>query len=490
MAGFPRYDRIFPTRVIPAGTDPSPLPPDPIDFSGLRYEVDGRALDLAAFMERNEVAGLLIARSGAVLLEEHGGEHTADTRWVSYSIAKSVVSLLVGAAIRDGHIGSADDPVTEYLPLLEGSAYDGVTIRDVLRMSSGVAWNEDYSDPESDVSREIDFGALERLRFLGGKPRVAEPGTRFNYSTGEIFLTGSVVAAAVGEDLSSYLHRKIWEPFGMEAEANWMLVEPEGPEYAGCCISATLRDYARLGLFVLADGVLPNGARVLAPGWIEESTSPSPTNPDYGYLWWLHDDGSFSARGIFGQLIHIDPVLDLVIAMHATWPEPTDPERSADRDAFIRAVKAWIRPEITGAGVGCLRMGAPSGAVRDACPAARDTTILLEGTAQEALLVDVGGSDALAEIVDDRVWRISVLEAGPTTSDALGVGTPLARLAEDPGIRVLAGEGRYFALVPEHCGLSFELEGLPFGRPSWTLEQIRSAPEGARVSRVLIVEGC
>jgi CubicO group peptidase (beta-lactamase class C family) len=441
-------------------------------------------------MERNEVAGLMIARKGAVLLEAHRGEHSADTRWVSYSIAKSVVSLLVGAAIRDGHIGSVDDAVTTYLPVLEGSAYDGVTIRDVLRMSSGVGWNEDYSDPESDVSREIHYGAVERLRFLGEKPRVAEPGTRFNYSTGEIFLTGSVVSAAVGEDLSSYLHRKIWEPFGMEADANWMLVEPGGPEYAGCCISATLRDYARLGLFVLADGELPDGTRILPEGWIEESTSPSPTNPDYGYLWWLHDDGSFSARGIFGQLIHIDPALDLVIAMHGAWPEPTDPERSAHRDAFVRAVKASLRPVITGTGVGCLRMGATAEAVRDACPVVRDTTIVLEGMAQEALRVDVGGSGAIAEIVGDRVWRISVLDAGPVTSDSIGVGTALARLAEDPGIRVYAGEGRYFAVLPERCGLSFELDGLPFGRPTWSLDQLRAAPEGARVSRVLIVEGC
>lgn len=337
-AGFPNYDLLFDTRFIPASNTPSILPARPTDFGNLRYEVDGRAFGLDDFITHNHVTGLIVVQDGEVLLERYAAPNGPSVRWVSYSVAKSVVSLLVGAAIRDGYIGSVEDRVTHYLPLLGGSAYDDVSIRDLLRMSSGVAWNEDYSDPESDVSREIDFGALDRLRFLGGKPRVADPGERFNYSTGEIFLVGSVVRAAVGNNLSSYLHQKIWEPFGMEADANWMLVEPGGPEYAGCCISATLRDYARLGLFTLADGTLEDGGQVLPEGWIAESTSPSPANPGYGYLWWLGDDGSFGARGIFGQMIHVDPSLDLVIAMQGMWPEPTGESFAEHRDRFVAAV--------------------------------------------------------------------------------------------------------------------------------------------------------
>lgn len=153
---------------------------------------------------------------------------------------------------------------------------------------------------------------------------------------------GAVVRAAVGNNLSAYLRQKVWEPFGMEGDANWMLVEPYGPEYAGCCISATLRDYARLGLFALADGVLDDGRRVLPDGWMEESTTPSPTNPGYGYLWWLEGDGSFTARGIFGQMIHVDPSLDLVIATHGAWPEPTGEAFTEHRDAFVQAVKSVL----------------------------------------------------------------------------------------------------------------------------------------------------
>ena len=342
-AGFPNYDRIFDTRSIPADGRASSLPNRAMNLSDLMYSVDGRRFSLADFIAHNRVVGLTIVRDGAVLLEEYTAGHDAATRWVSYSVAKSVVSLLTGAAVRDGFIRSVDDPVTDYLPLLRGGAYDGVTIRDVLRMSSGVEWNEDYGDPESDVSREIDYGAVNRLRFLAEKPRVAEPGARFNYSTGEIFLVGSVVRAAVGNNLSSYLSQKIWGPFGMEADAHWMLVEPGGPEYAGCCISATLRDYARIGLFALRDGVLPDGTRVLPDGWMAESTTPAPTNPGYGYLWWLHDDGSFSARGIFGQLIHVDPELDLVVAMHSMWPTPTDDAFSEHRDSLLSALKEMLR---------------------------------------------------------------------------------------------------------------------------------------------------
>lgn len=334
-AGFPRYDRIFPTRSVPASSQPMPLPP-----ATTPWPAD---IDIDDFMERDSVMGLIVVRGGEVLAERYADGHGPETRWVSYSISKSVVSMLLGAAIEDGYIASVADPVTRYVPLLRGSAYDGVTIQDVLTMSSGVAWNEDYSDPESDVSQEIHYGAIERLRFLGNRARVAEPGARFNYSTGEIFLVGAIVRGAVGNNLSAYLHQRVWQPFGMESEANWMLVEPGGPEYAGCCISATLRDYARLGLFALRDGRLRDGTAVLPDGWMARATSPSPANPEYGYLWWLHPDGSFSARGIFGQLIHVDPSLDLVVAMHGLWPEPVSDERSARRDAFLERLKVASR---------------------------------------------------------------------------------------------------------------------------------------------------
>jgi len=343
LAGFPNYDLLFDTRPIPASERPLALPDAALDWEEFIYAVDSVEFGLEDFIEHNHVAGVIAVHRGEVILERYTGSNDSSTRWVSYSVAKSVVSLLYGAAIRDGYIQGVEDPVTSYIPLLRGSSYDGVRIRDLLQMSSGVEWNEDYTDPTADVSQEIGLPNLDRLRFLSSKPRVAEPGSRFNYSTGETHLAGAVLRSAIGNNLASYLDQKIWQPFGMESEANWRLVEPSGPEHGGCCISATLRDYARIGLFALADGVTPSGERILPSGWMTESTRPSGPNPGYGYLWWLHDDQSFSAFGIFGQLIHIDPTNELVIATHGAWPEPTSPERSAHRIAFLEAVKDYLR---------------------------------------------------------------------------------------------------------------------------------------------------
>jgi CubicO group peptidase (beta-lactamase class C family) len=185
--------------------------------------------------------------------------------------------MLYGAAIRDGAIRSMDDPVTRYLPALRGSVYEGVTLRQLLQMSSGVAWNESYTDPNSDVARlgRVGGGGIDSLlAYMGRLPKAAPPGTRYNYSTGETHIAGAVLHAAVRRPLSQYLSEKIWRPAGMEADAHWMLLRRGDLEHGGCCLSATLRDYGRLGLLALRDGVAQDGKRLLAPGWMAVSTSP------------------------------------------------------------------------------------------------------------------------------------------------------------------------------------------------------------------------
>ena len=168
--------------------------------------------------------------------------------------------MLVGAAIKDGYIKDVNDPVTAYLPVLKGTSYDGVTIRQVLQMSSGVAWNEDYTDPKSDVARigavAAQGGSLGLVTYMGALPRVVPPGSKFNYNTGETHLIGAIVRAAVGNNLSSYASQKIWSKFAMESNGFWMLADEYGAEHAGCCMSATLRDYGRIGLLALRKGVL------------------------------------------------------------------------------------------------------------------------------------------------------------------------------------------------------------------------------------------
>jgi len=223
---------------------------------------------------------------------------------------------MVGAAIRDGYIRNVAEMATGYLPRLRESSYDQSTLKSIMQMSSGVAWNEDYADPESDVNSAT-YSTLALFEYLRHKPREAKPGELFNYNTAETNLVGTLLRSAIGNNLSTYLSEKIWRPFGMESDAYWTLTEPGGGEFGGCCINATLRDYGRLGLFALSEGHLADGSPVLADGWMQESTTPSKAYDGYGYLWWLLDNKAFRASGIFGQGICIHPEENVVVALQS-----------------------------------------------------------------------------------------------------------------------------------------------------------------------------
>ncbi len=321
VAGYRNTVKIFPTRVIEAAESVRELPVGGLDLDELQFVFKGKPLTIDEFLSRQNVAGLLVIKNGEIAFERYRLGNTEDSIWVSFSVSKSVTSMLVGAAIRDGYIESVDEKVTDYLPRLKGSSYDQSSIRDLLHMSSGVRWNEDYADRQSDLNRlnsdSDGFTTLHVYEYLRHLPRDAEPGEVFNYNTAETNLVGTLLRSAIGNNLSTYLQEKIWQPYGMEADANWMLSESGGGEAGGCCISATLRDYGRLGLFAMGGGRLADGTEVLAEDWMEESTRPSKGYEGYGYLWWLNEDGSFRASGIFGQGIYINSAEDVVIAMHS-----------------------------------------------------------------------------------------------------------------------------------------------------------------------------
>jgi CubicO group peptidase (beta-lactamase class C family) len=320
VAGFRNTDRIFPTRVVEAGDVALELPEAKRDLGDVILRVNDDSMTVDEYFSRQRVAGLLVIKDGEVVYERYGLGNTRSSRWVSFSVTKSVVSMLVGAAIKDGYISSVDEMVTTYVPRMKGSSYDQASIRNILQMSSGVEWDENYADPESDVSN-IDWSTLPLLESLGEKPRVADPGQVFNYNTAETNLAGVVLRSAIGNNLSTYLSEKIWKPYGMEADATWNLTEDGGGEFGGCCISATLRDYGRLGLFALANGRLPDGTEVMSDGWMAESTTPSIGNKGYGYYWWLGKDGAYAASGIFGQGISVDRNNNVVIAIQSARDE-------------------------------------------------------------------------------------------------------------------------------------------------------------------------
>lgn len=340
LRGYGNMDRIYPTRLIPASPRPFPLPDKPAGFSAFRYSVDSDMFDVSSFVAHNHIVGLLVIRDGNVVLERYDNGNRRDTRWYSFSVAKSVVSMLVGAAIKDGFIRSIDAPVSNYLPILQGSAYDAVTLRQAMMMSSGVAWNEDYADPKSDIA-QTGGSAADRLRYLLRKPRVAPPGTTFNYNTEETNLVGAVLRAAIGNNLATYLDDRIWSRFGMESDANWLLLSERGAEHGGCCLSATLRDYGRLGVFAMRGGRLADGSSVLPEEWMATSTTPSTANDGYGLLWWLRPQHAFAAVGIYGQAIYVNPPCRLVIATHSAWPKATDRGFAAHREAFFAAMAKW-----------------------------------------------------------------------------------------------------------------------------------------------------
>ncbi len=306
-------------------------------------------VDVDAYMQAQHAAALLIVQGGQLRLERYGLGFGAEGRWTSFSVAKSFTSTLVGAALRDGFIKSLDDRVSDYIPQLRGSAYEDVSVRQLLTMTSGVAWNEDYGDPDSDVARfnshQPEPGVDALVSYLRRLPRAAPAGERWNYSTGETNLVGVLVSQATGRPLAQYLEEKVWRPAGMQQDGTWLLSKT-GQEISGCCIQAAARDYARFGQFIL-EGARSEGTSILPPDWLAQATHKQADigvpGRGYGYQWWTYDDGSFAARGIFGQGIFIDPKRQLVIVSNADWAGGArDPVALPARDDFYRAVQQAV----------------------------------------------------------------------------------------------------------------------------------------------------
>ncbi len=345
-AGFRTMDRIpilAKANVIAKGDKVYPLPAgEPLKIG----------MDVDAYMKAQRTAGLVILQDGKVRMEKYGLDFTAHGKWTSFSVAKSFTSTMVGAAIKDGYIKSIDDKVSVYIPDLKGSAYDDVTIKQLLTMTSGVKWNEDYTDPKSDVAlfnlHKAEKGMDVTVSYMRKLPREAPAGTKWVYKTGETNLIGVLVSSATKKTLSSYLSEKVWAPFGMEQDATWLLGST-GHEISGCCIQASTRDYARFGAFIMG-GAKINGVGILPDDWLAPATSKQAdigmAGRGYGYQWWTYDDGSFAAQGIFGQGIFIDPKRNLVIASNSNWPKATDPDTvGVQREAFYKAVQAAVDTE-------------------------------------------------------------------------------------------------------------------------------------------------
>jgi CubicO group peptidase (beta-lactamase class C family) len=313
-----------------------------IEWQGKSYAIDD-------FMSSNRMSGVLVLKNGEIVLERYGMGRNPQDRWTSFSVAKSVTATLLGAAIQDGYIKSLDDFVTQYIPELSGSAYEGVKIRHLITMTSGVRWNEDYSDPGSDVAQSSVWtgepGVNPLVSYMRRLPSEAKPGTKFVYKTGETDMAGILVARASGKGLAQYLSEKIWRPFGMERDAIW-IVDRAGMERGGCCISMTLRDYGRFAMFIAGGGKAEN-TQVLPAWWLAEATTNQlrpPATGSYGYFWWTRDEG-FDALGIFGQSIHFFPRQNLIVVINGAAALAVDRRFSAARVALLQAIGRATRSD-------------------------------------------------------------------------------------------------------------------------------------------------
>ncbi len=313
--------------------------------SQTRHLPDGKALSadqeaaVRTFMAETSAAGVMVLQDGKVRFEDYAMGLDSNDRWTSFSVAKSFTSTLLGAAIQDGHIESVDTPVTAVIPALAGTAYDGVTVGQIAMMTSGVAWNEDYTDPDSDVAKMLAIAPVEgesqAVTYARTLKREAPAGQKWVYKTLETNLLGLIVEEATGKSLAAYSAEKIVDPAGFSGGMFWMQ-DLTGGNIGGCCLSLRLSDYARFGQFVLegGDGVVPEG-------WFAEAGAPqvsfAPRAPGfgYGYQWWAYPGGNYGAQGIFGQAITIVPEEKLVVAVVSNWPTATSSENRAKAQALV-----------------------------------------------------------------------------------------------------------------------------------------------------------
>ncbi|MBW1849354.1 MAG: serine hydrolase [Deltaproteobacteria bacterium] len=298
------------------------------------YMYTGETNKIADWIDRTDTTGLLVIKDGVVAFEKYYDGNEKSTRWISMSVAKSFVSFLIGVALEEGKIKSLQDPVDRYAPNLKGSGYESVSLKNVLQMSSGVRFTEDYGDLKSDIVRLVaSFTSGSLNEFVGNLQNEQKPGTFNKYVSADTQVLGMVLAGATKKSLTDYMQEKLWSRLGAEYDAEW-LTDPTGTEMAFGGLNATLRDYARFGLLYLNRGINFKGEQLVSARWVKASVTPDAPhlmpgkdNPNsswpmgYGYQWWIPEnpEGDFTAIGIYGQFIYVHPKYNVVIAKTSAY---------------------------------------------------------------------------------------------------------------------------------------------------------------------------
>ncbi len=356
---FQHASEVYPTRTVARSEVSQPMQVVAGQLDGFTFEYDGSTRTLADMYTDMETSGLIILHRGRIVHESYGRGANAGTRFTTFSLVKSMTSTLVGFTLFDGLIDSVDDPLTKYLPELAGTAYDGVSIKQALQMSSGVLYDPELfqgnmADTVKFMTDSIVTGNQPAFDIAMTFPRANAPGTDFNYNTAESQILIELVRRVTKRTAAEYLEEKVWRPLGMEHDGAWIIDSPRasGAEIGGAFFNAALRDWARFGQFIEQDGQW-NGEQLLPADWVARATVSDAShlmpgqvhpNPNRGYAWhwWTYGDGTFTASGANGQTIYIDDANDIVVARASAWPQGYVMAYDQETFAMYKALAVWL----------------------------------------------------------------------------------------------------------------------------------------------------
>ncbi|MEO8314595.1 MAG: serine hydrolase [Pseudomonadota bacterium] len=348
---FRSMDVLFTTRTVARSGPVWRLPRRevPLAFS---YNWQGQAVAADQFPDRTYTNALLIIKDGRIVSEAYRNNSDEHTRFMGWSMTKSITSVLVGCALAEKRIDSLDTQITRYLPELATGAYQGASIRDVLEMRSGVEYEEryDFANPGTAASNHIAALVRNTARFADVArtlPRRARPGEIFQYKTIDTAVLGWLIERVTGGSVAAYTARCLWEPLGAESDGFYIMdgAPGVGREFSGAGFNATLRDYGRVGQMVL-DGGVADGRRIVSADWIRDSTRPGHPEDQrrggYGLQWWtMGGSDAFAAIGLQGQYIYIDPATRTVVVKLSYFPPGDNSALDAETLAFMAAASAW-----------------------------------------------------------------------------------------------------------------------------------------------------
>ncbi|MFK7936084.1 MAG: serine hydrolase domain-containing protein [Saprospiraceae bacterium] len=351
------------TAPLQKSSQPYRFPRKEVDALPATFTYENTTFNTEEFLDSSQLNALVIIQNDTLIYETYARNNSESTNHISWSVAKSFVSAMFGIAMEEGHIKSIDQTVEEYLPEMKGTGYEGVTIKDVLQMSTGVGFNEDYGDFNSDINRygrSFAWGSSQD-EFARSLKREREPGTFNHYVSINTHILAMILVRTTGKSLAEYTQEKIWTPLGMEFDAYW-LTDDYGMEMGLGGLNVAARDYAKMGQVFLHNGKW-QGKQIVPAAWVKASVTPdaeyltpgssnSAHDMGYGYQWWVPagDQGEFMARGIYNQYIYINPTTQTVIvklSSNHNFNDMSNPHSSGlVHNALFRSLGAHFMPKV------------------------------------------------------------------------------------------------------------------------------------------------